>query len=88
VFDKKEARIYNAMTTIVLATKDPILFAPCCQDTGLWKLDLDYEVLSHEYPDQFIVGVDKENTIFNLPNTRQSLLYHHALAGFPPRKPS
>ncbi len=35
VFDKKEARIYNAMTTIVLATKDPILVAPRCQDTGL-----------------------------------------------------
>ncbi len=45
VFDKKEARIYNATTTIVSATKDPIRVAPCCQDTKLWKLDLDYEVL-------------------------------------------
>jgi hypothetical protein len=45
VFDKKEARIYNATTTIVSASKDPILVAPRCQDTGLWKLDLDYEVL-------------------------------------------
>ncbi len=44
-FDKKEARIYNATTTIVSATKDPILIAPRCQDTELWKLDLDYEVL-------------------------------------------
>jgi hypothetical protein len=35
VFNKKEARIYNAMTTIISATKDPILFAPLCQDTGL-----------------------------------------------------
>jgi hypothetical protein len=25
----------------------------------------------------------KANAIFDLPNTRQSLLYHHALAGFP-----
>jgi hypothetical protein len=40
VFDKK-ARIYNATTTIVSASKDPILVAPCCQDTGLWKLNLD-----------------------------------------------
>jgi hypothetical protein len=45
VFDKKEARIYDATITIVLATKDPILVAPRCQDTGLWKLDLDYKVL-------------------------------------------
>ncbi len=86
VFDKKEARIYNARTTIVSATKDPILVTPRCQDTGLWKLDLDYEVLGQEYPDQFILGVDEANVIFDLPNTQQSLLYHHALAGFPPKE--
>jgi hypothetical protein len=86
VFNKKEARIYNATTSIVSASKDPILVAPCCQDTGLWKLDLNYEVLGREYPDQFIAGVDKANTIFDLPNTQQSLLYHHTLARFPPKK--
>jgi hypothetical protein len=71
------------MTTIVSATKDPILVAPRCQDTGLWKLDLDYGVLGQEYPDQFIASVDEANAIFHLPNTQQSHLYHHALAGFP-----
>ncbi len=86
VFDKKDARIYNAKTTIVSASKDPIHVAPRCQDAKLWKLDLDYEVLSREYPDQFIAGVDKANAIFNLPNTWQSLLYHHTLAGFPPKE--
>ncbi len=35
VFNKKEARIYNATTTIVSASKKPILIAPHCQDTGL-----------------------------------------------------
>ncbi len=50
------------------------------------KLDLDYEVLGHKYPDQFIAGVNKANAIFNLPNTCQSLLYHHASAGFPPKE--
>jgi hypothetical protein len=50
---------------------------------GLWILDLDYEVLGREYPDQFIAGVDKANGTFDLPNTWQSLLYNHALAGFP-----
>jgi hypothetical protein len=33
VFDKIEARICNATTTIMSATKDPILIAPRCQDT-------------------------------------------------------
>jgi hypothetical protein len=45
VFDKEKARIYNAMTTIVSASKDLILVAPRCQDTRLWKLNLDCEVL-------------------------------------------
>ncbi len=50
---KKEAIIDIAMTTIVSATKDLTRVAPCCQDTGLWKLGLAYEVLGREYPDQF-----------------------------------
>jgi hypothetical protein len=32
------------------------------------------------------VGVDKEKAIFDLPNIWQSLLYHHALVGFPPKE--
>ncbi len=67
VFNKKEARIYDVTTTIMSSTKDPILVAPRYQDMGLWKLNLDYEVLGQEYPDQFIMGVDKANAIFDLP---------------------
>jgi hypothetical protein len=84
VFDKNEARIFNTTTTIVSASKDPLLVAPRCQDTGPWKLDLNYEVLlGQEYPEQLVAGVNKANAIFDLPNTQQSLLYHHALVGFP-----
>jgi hypothetical protein len=83
VLDKKDTRIYDATTTIVSASKDPILVAPRCQDTRLWEINLDYEVLGREYPDQFIMDVDEANAIFDLPNTWQSLLYHHALVGFP-----
>jgi hypothetical protein len=50
------------------------------------KLNLDYKVLSWEYPDQFIAGVNEAKTIFDLLNTQQCLLYHHALAGFPPKE--
>jgi hypothetical protein len=31
------------------------------------------------------MGDDKVNPIFDLPNTQQSLLYHHVVAGFPPK---
>ncbi len=41
VLDKKEARIYDTTTTIISASKDLILVTPRCQDTGLWKLNLD-----------------------------------------------
>jgi hypothetical protein len=33
-----------------------------------------------------IAGVNKANTIFDLPNTQQSLLYHHALVGYLPKE--
>ncbi len=76
-------RIYDAATTIMSATKTPSLLHHAART--LWKLDLDYKVLGQKYPDQFIAGVDKVNTIFDLPNTQQSLLYNHAAAGFPPK---
>ncbi len=52
---------------------------------GLWKMELglDYKILGHKDPKHFIAGVDEANAIFDLPNTRHSLLYYHALAGFP-----
>jgi hypothetical protein len=74
------------MTTTIMASKDPLLVAPRCADTGLWKLNLDYKVLGHESPDQFIAGVNAANAIFDLPNNRQTLTYYHAAAGFPTKE--
>ncbi len=51
------------MTTTITASKDPLLVALRCANTGLWKLILDYKVLGHEYPKQFIAGVDVANAI-------------------------
>ncbi len=47
---------------------------------------LDYEVLGQEYPEKFSTGLNEANVIFDLPNIRQSLLYHHASAGFLPKE--
>jgi hypothetical protein len=89
VFDKHEARIYDGTTTKLMASGNPIIVAPWCEDTGLWKmeLDLDYKILGREDPEHFIAGIDEANAIFDLPNTRHSLLYYHALAGFPTKEP-
>jgi hypothetical protein len=44
VFDKHKATIYDATTTTITASANPIIIAPWCQATGLWKLDLDAAV--------------------------------------------
>jgi hypothetical protein len=86
VINKNEARIYDATTTIVSASNNPLLVAPRCQDTEICKLNLDYKVLGQEFSKQFIAGVDKAYAIFDLPNNQQFLLYHHTLMGFPPKR--
>ena len=50
------------------------------------NLDLDYEILGCESSDQFIASVDAANVIFDLPNSRQSLMYFHAATGFPSKE--
>ncbi len=85
VFDKRKAKTYDGTTTTIIASVEPIIIAPRCDDTGLWtmNLNLDYEILGRESSDQFIAGVDEANAIFDLPNSRQSLMYFHVAAGFP-----
>ncbi len=85
VFNKMEARIYNGTMTTITTLGEPLIVAPRCNITGLWKmeLDLDYEMLGQEHLNHFITGVKTAKTIFNLPNTCQSLMYYHALVGFP-----
>ncbi len=71
-----------------MASGDPIIIAPRFDDTGLWKMNLglDYEILGRESSDQFISRVNVANAIFDLPNSRQSLMYFHAMAGFPTKE--
>ena len=88
LFDKKEAKIYDGTTTTITALGEPIIIAPGCEDTGIWKmnLDLDYEILGCTSSDQFIAGIDTANAIFDLPNSWQSLMYFHAAVGFPTKE--
>jgi hypothetical protein len=85
VFDKTQARIYDGTTTTITTLREPLIIAPRCNITGRWKmeLDLDYEILGQEHSNHFIAGINAANAIFNLPNTRQSLMYYHASASFP-----
>jgi hypothetical protein len=68
---------------------EPIIIAPQCKNTGLWKMNLnllDNKIMGHESSDQFIAGVDAANAIFDLPNSQQLLMYFHATAGFPTKE--
>jgi hypothetical protein len=62
VFDKHEARIYDGTTTKLTASGNPIIVAPWCEDTGLWKmgLNLDYEILGCKDPKHFLAGVNEQ----------------------------
>jgi hypothetical protein len=94
VFDKKSAKTYDATTTTISASEKPILKAPRCTSTGLWLMPLETdrnkENDGHHYGNierdktSNIGGVpERANAIFKLPSTHQTILYHHASAGFP-----
>ncbi len=88
IFDKNEAKIYDATTTIVSTTQPPVLSAPQCNDTGLWQIPLhpnkppdNTNSNQHPNPPQ-----DTLNTVFDLPSSRKTLLWHHAALGFPTKE--
>jgi hypothetical protein len=86
VFDKHKAIIYDATTTTITALADPIIVAPRCQTTGLWKLDLNTAVQETQDDTILLVTAEAANAIFDLPNNQQTVLYYHVKAGFPPKE--
>jgi hypothetical protein len=83
VFDKKLAKTYNAKTTTIMATAEPILEAPRCTLTGLWLMPLETKTNGGNQASNIEGVTERANAIFELPSTCQTILYHHALAGFP-----
>jgi hypothetical protein len=91
VFDKNLANTYNPTTTMITATTEPVLEAPRCTSTGLWLMPLETKTNGSNQNVNIagdkasnIQGVtERANAIFKLPSTRHTILYHHALAGFP-----
>jgi hypothetical protein len=83
VFDKKLAKTYNAKTTMITATAEPILEAPQCTASGLWLMPLKTKTNGSNQASNIEGVTERANAIFKLPSTRQTILNHHALAGFP-----
>ncbi len=83
VFTKKGAAIYDDYTTKITTSKPPVLNTNRCNHTGLWKLTLDDQNKeNHKSPPEN----KAKNVIFDLPSTRQSFLWYHAAAGWPPKE--
>ncbi len=78
VLPKHGAAIYNDNTTAITASNPPILESNWCQDTGLWRLNLN--------PDDKHASPKTINVIFNLPSSCKTFLWYHASAGFPPKE--
>jgi hypothetical protein len=86
VFEKGKATIYDALMTMITTDQPPILDAPRCKLTGLWELPL--EPLQTTSSDTRSAATQPEtiNVIFDLPSTRQTLLWYHGAAGFPTKE--
>ena len=71
---------------MVTVNKPPVLTAPRCPSSGLWRLTLDPDAAATNQPTGMHTGAETANVIFDLPSTRQSFLWYHAAAGFPPKE--
>ncbi len=78
VVTKHGMAIYDDNTTAITATNPPILESNWCQDTGLWRLNLN--------PDDKHATPETINVIFDLLSSCKTFLWYHASAGFPPKE--
>ena len=85
IFDKNQARVYDASTTTLIASKPPVLIAPRCKQSGLWETPLEQEASQHASTPEDVD--DKINIIFDLPSAKETTRWHHASAGFPEKAP-
>jgi hypothetical protein len=77
------AKTYNAKTTTITAMAEPVLEAPRCTSTSLWLMPLKTKTNGVNQASNIEGVTERANAIFELPSTRQTILYHHASAGFP-----
>jgi hypothetical protein len=90
------AEIYDNKTTIVKADAPPVITAPRCLTSRLWKMALDPQkeasergigiTLKAEQASAMFDMAEQANVIFDLPSSRQSFLCYHASAGWPPKE--
>jgi hypothetical protein len=86
VFEKGKATIYDALTTMITADQPLILNAPRCKLMGLWELPLEPPQTTSSNTRSAAAQSETINVIFDLPSTRQTLLWYHTAVGFPTKE--
>ena len=84
VFEKSIANVYDKATTTVTASNKPVLQAPRCQITGLWKMGL--EPSNNAGTTETVMTPESINALFDLPSTKQTALWYHAAEGWPEKE--
>jgi hypothetical protein len=88
IFDKNEAKIYDATITNISTNQPPVLTAPRCNDTGLWRIPLNPSKPPNNTDSNLNPSPPQDtlNAVFDLPSSRKTLLWHHAALGFPTKE--
>ena len=76
--------VYNKATTTVIALKKPVLLAPRCHTSGLWKMGLEPRENTGATASESTT--ESINALFDLPSTKQTALWYHAAAGWPEKE--
>ena len=84
VFEKHIANVYDKATTTVTESKNPVLQAPRCPMSGLWKMGLEPSNNAGATKSETLT--ESINALFNLPSTKQTALWYHAAAGWPEKE--
>ncbi len=81
------AEIYDNKTTLVKTDAPPVTTVPRCPTSGLWKMALDPQMEASErgigitmkagQANAMVDLVEQANVIFDLPSSRQSILWYH-----------
>ena len=84
VFEKHIANVYDKATTTVTESKNPVLQAPRCPMSGLWKMGLEPSNNAGATKSETLT--ESINALFNLPSTKQTALWYHAAVGWPEKE--
>ena len=90
VFDDEEVNVYDARTTKITTSSEPVMTGWRDKETGLWRVPLKQQInninedtvlLTEEETNAIITEI--ASNVYDLPSVSKVIRYLHACAGFP-----